>query len=381
MNPSQIPSTPPSLAVFIRNVAIKAFLLFVICNIGFAASRPLEWLGQLSAYNTIFPGRLRLPFGERPDLAYNLSLDSLSAMFASHELHAENNNPREFKVILIGDSSVWGYLLTPQQSLSGQLNQAGLHLADGRPVHFYNLGYPTISLTKDLLILRQALGYQPDLVIWLTTLEAFPIEEQLSSPILQNNPSMVRQLIHELDLPLDVNDPRFKRTTFWSETILGRRRALADLLRLQMVGVLWAATGVDQFYPPSFEPPQRDLAADDTFSTQAPPALKLDQLALPLLQAGVTLAGKTPLLIVNEPIYISAGQNSDIRYNFFYPRWAFDEYRQVMQTASQEHGWAYLDAWDTIHAQEFTNSAIHLSPAGTAMLAEAIVEKLKEMVK
>ena len=373
------PTSSSNPAIFIRNVLLKAFILLAAINLCFAAIHPINWLGQLSLYNHFFPGRIRLPFGERPDLAYNLSLDNLPAMFASHQIHTSGQTSSEFKVILIGDSSVWGYLLTPAQTLSGQMNQANLRLADGRPIRFYNLGYPTISLTKDVFILRQALHYQPDLIIWLTTLEAFPIEKQLASPILQDNPSAVRAMIQALDLPLDVNDIRFKHTSFWSETILGQRRALADLLRLQIYGILWAATGVDQYYPSTFEPPQHDLDADDTFYNQRPPSLIMDELAFPILQSGIELAGKTPVLLVNEPIYISDGQNSDIRYNFFYPRWAYDEYRQVLQTSSQEHGWVYLDAWDLIPASEFTNSAIHLSPQATTLLADKILASVSEM--
>ncbi len=52
----------------------------------------------------------------------------------------------------------------------------------------YNLGYPVMSLTKDLLILDYAQRYQPDLIIWAVTLESFPYDKQLFPPLLQNNP-------------------------------------------------------------------------------------------------------------------------------------------------------------------------------------------------
>jgi hypothetical protein len=35
--------------------------------------------------------------------------------------------------------------------------------------------------------------------------------------------------------------------------------------------------------------------------------------------------------------------------------------------------------WDLIPAPEFTNSAIHLSPHGTAILADSILSKIKEI--
>ena len=39
------------------------------------------------------------------------------------------------------------------------------------------------------------------------------------------------------------------------------------------------------------------------------------------------------MLLVNEPMLISNGANSEIRYNFFYPRWAYDEYRSMLAEA------------------------------------------------
>jgi hypothetical protein len=95
-------------------------------------------------------------------------------------------------------------------------------------------------------------------------------------------------------------------------------------------------------------------------------------LAFDVVDAGVRAAGKTPLLIVNEPILISNGKNSNIRYNFFYPRWAYDQYRGMMSAHAQAQGWRYLDAWDLLPAGEFTNSAVHYSPTGARTLAEFI---------
>ena len=91
---------------------------------------------------------------KRPNL-YNLSLFDLDAMFASHVLAGTKKTPNEYRVLLIGDSSVWGTLLTPEQTLAGQLNASNI-TACNKNVHAYNLGYPTISLTKDLMILDQA---------------------------------------------------------------------------------------------------------------------------------------------------------------------------------------------------------------------------------
>jgi hypothetical protein len=365
-----------SASHFWKRVILKGVLLFLLLNFLFVPLDPLPALGRISAYNLVFPGRLRLPYGEVPDQAYNLSLYNLDAMFASHELAGRKKPASEYRVILIGDSSVWGYLLKPENTLAAYLNTSGLKVSDGRTIHAYNLGYPTMSITKDLLILSHAMQYQPDLVIWLITLESLPVQKQLDSPILQNNPSSVRDLITQYSLDLDLQDPRFAGNSFLSRTIIGQRRDLADILRLQLYGVSWAATGIDQYYPASYEPPQEDLDPNLSFQGLQPPVLDPNDLAMEVLSAGSTMAGNVPVLFVNEPIYISQGQNSEVRYNFFYPQWAYDQYRNIFSSSCHQNGWQCLDEWDLVPADEFTNSAIHMNRAGTQALAFQLQEAI-----
>jgi len=280
------------------------------------------------------------------------------------------------RVFLLGDSSVWGTLLNPEQTLAGQLNAAGLTLC-GKPARFYNLGYPSLSLIKDLLLLDQAMPFQPDHIVWLTTLESFPRESQLSAPLLANNPGRARDLIDRFDLSLNPRDPSLVEPTFFGQTLIGQRRNLADLIRLQLYGVMWAATGVDQTYPKDYDRAAIDLAPDEEFHGRTPPALDRESLALDVLEAGFRIAGDTPIMLVNEPVLVSEGANSDIRYNFFYPRWAYDQYRDLLVARAAENGWNYLDLWDLVPAGEFTNSAIHLTPTGEALLAGRVAASLE----
>jgi len=352
----------PNVNVF--RVLLKAGILFVLFNFAFAFVNS-DSLGKLSLYNSIFPGRERFPFGETRE-AYNLSLYNLDAMFASHLLSGTEKTPDEFRVLLIGDSSVWGTLLTPGQTLAGQLNADPI-TACGRTVHAYNLGYPTISLMKELMILDQALGYQPDMIVWLTTLESFPFDKQYSSPLVANNPDRVHALIEKYDLSAEPKDPALVNPSKWDQTFVGRRRALADLLRLQMYGVLWASTGIDQFYPEKYERAQIDLEASEDFH-----GLNTLQgnLAVDVLDAGMSTS--IPTLLVNEPILISNGQNSDIRYDFYYPRWAYDEYRILLSDHASAEDWNYVDLWNLVPMDEFTNSAVHLTPHGESLLANEV---------
>jgi len=353
---------------FLRNVLIKGLLLFAVFNLVWAAFNPS--LGGLSSYNILFKGRERLPFGEDSARSYNLSLYDLDAMFASLRLNGTSKPANDFRVFVIGDSSAWGTLLKPEDTLAGMLDDAGLKTASGKEVRVYNLGYPTLSLTKDLMILDYAMQYQPDLILWSVTLESFPRERQLMSPILANNTQRVAKLIDQYHLDLT---PPVDKTTFWGKTIIGQRRALADLLRLQFYGIMWSATGVDQTYPADYERAARDLEADKSFHDWAPPTLPADGLAFDVIQAGMQVAGDVPVVLINEPMLVSTGENSDVRYNFYYPRWAYDQYRQAFSQNCTANTWTCLDLWDAIPQERFTNSAIHLDPQGEGMLVERII--------
>lgn len=352
----------------IARVVVKAAILFVALNVAFALLTPLPALGRLSAYNVLLPGRARLPYGENPAESYNLSPYNLPAMIAAHAW--ANADAGDFNVLLLGDSSVWGILLRPDDTLAGQINRLGLTV-DGRPVRAYNLGYPTMSLLKDLTLLDAALGAgpPPDLILWLLTLESFARRDQLEPALLQNNPDAVRALIDQYDLAQDTSDPRFVEPDFWGETIVGRRRDLADLLRLQLYGAAWALTGVDQAYG-VYTPRAIDLSADETWRGFAPGELTRADLAFDILRAGVARAGNTPVVLVNEPIFLSDGANSDLRYNAFYPRWAYDAYRAALADEAGAAGWTLLDRWDALpDAACYTDSPVHLTPGCSAELA------------
>lgn len=359
---------------FYRNVLLKALFLFIILNLILVYVPISSEREQFSLYNTMLPGRERFPFGEAPQQAYNFSLYDLDAMFASHVVSDPIKDPEEIRIFLVGDSSVWGTLLTPKETLSGFLNAMELSCGDQR-VKFYNLGYPTISLTKDLMVIERSMRYQPDLIIWLTTLEAFPLDKQLASPLADNNPQRIQPLVNKYNLPLDIAE--FEED-IWAHNLWNQRRTYADWIRLQLYGFLWAATGIDQFYG-EYEPAAWDLEADENYYDFTPPKLPNQQLLWQAMPVALDLVAGTPLWIVNEPIMVSEGENSDIRYNFFYPRWAYDQYRNELSTRTQQLEIPYIDAWDWIDAREYTNSAIHLTPEGEREFSERLGKELLQM--
>ena len=361
---------------YLLRVIIKAALFILLLNILFAALSPLERFGRLSLYNTLFPGRERLPYGENSQESYNLSLYNIPAMLAAHIVDRPKAED-EFRVFIIGDSASWGWLLDNDATFAAYLNQAGLVTNEGKRVVAYNLGYPVMSLTKDLMFLDAVMSFEPNLIIWPLTLESFPREKQLFSPIVQNNPQRIRPLIVDHDLLLDPADSRFVDPGFLESTIVGQRRNLADLLRHQLYALSWAATGIDQVLPEEITLRRSDFEQDISWQEyQEPLAFTDKELAFDVLRAAMDLAGEIPLLIVNEPIYISEGLNSDLRYNSFYPRWAYDQYREILRETAAANSWHYLDLWDIIPPEEFTDTPVHMTPIGAKAVADRLSEEL-----
>jgi hypothetical protein len=363
----------------LRAIFLKTLVLFIAANVIFMAVYPFRALGKLSIYNHLVPGRQRLPYGDDPSTAYNLSLFNLDAMFASHELANQPAVADEFRVFILGDSATWGFLLDNRDTLAGKINAAEVRSDDGRLVRAYNLGYPGMSLTKDLLLLSYAKHFQPDMILWPVTLESLPKDKQLFPPLLQNNPEAVKTLLDQFALEYDSSTAEWVDQAMLDRTIIGSRRQLADWFRLQLYGILWAATGIDQVLPETYTPRQEDLEADDSFHDLLPPSLSRSDLAFDVIAAGVKMAGDTPVLIINEPVFISQGKNSDIRYNFYYPRWAFDSYRVLLQGLAQENHWNFIDLWDLIPPSDFTNTAIHLSPRGSELYARSVLQAILDL--
>jgi hypothetical protein len=363
---------------FFVRVVIKAFVLFIVANLIFAISNPLPFIGRISIYNWLVPGRERLPYWESNE-SYNLGLNSLEAMFSSHQI-SQPKRSDEYRVIVVGDSSVWGILLNNNDTLTGNLNKAQIKIGDKKLIA-YNIGHPVMSITKDLMLLEYALHYQPDLIVWLVTLEGMPYPKQLDAPLAQNNPVRIRSLINRFNLKLDVNDSRFVDPDFWGRTIVGQRRALADWWRLQLYGIDWALTGIDQVNGP-YTPRSNDLQPDITwqgFSEEL--GFQAGDIALDVLSAGHKLTSQVPILMINEPIFVADGLNSNIRYNFWYPKWAYDHYRDLMTRTAQRENWNYIDLWDRIAPQDFTDSPVHLTANGSQQLSVLVGQAISDYLK
>ncbi len=356
-------------------VARKTAGLFVVFNLLYAFVAPLEGLQQINVYNTpLVPGRERLPYAENPAEAYSVTLSDPAAMLATHHLAADAPHPDEFRVFLLGDSGVWGWLLAPDETLSACLNRQGHTTRDGRRIRAYNLGYPLLNVVKDRLILEAAWRYEPDMVVWFVTLAALYADDSLERPLLQANAATLHRLAAQDVLGIEAAQlPSTAQPDFLDRTIIGERRALADWLRLQVYGLAWAATGVDHRNPEFFTPARYNLRASDDYEGFARDIRAPGALLWPVLRAGARQAEAhdAGMLLINEPIFQSDGLNSDQRYNFYYPRAGYDWYREALADNAPA---PLVDLWDAMPPEAFTDSALHLNAAATCDLAARVGE-------
>jgi hypothetical protein len=354
-------------------VVMKALILFLLVNIIYALIDPS--LGAVSAYNHVIPGRVRFPFGSATD-PYVVMVDDLEVMTASHAISVPKKQS-EYRVVLIGDSSVWGEKISAHDSISEEWNSLNME-CNVRQITFYNLGYPHPSIIKDLIILDKAIEYDPDMIVWFVTLNT--LMPRRLSPFIAANSEEAARVLTTYNIPYSREDElALQKPSFFEKTLVGRSSQLVRMIKLQALGLLWMAIGQDKRNSapnPGLSP---DVDHDPKFRGLAPGVNLSERMVFDALDAGHTIAGSIPILIVNEPIYIATGQNSDIRYNDVYPRWAYDQYRQAMSAESQKSQWNYLDLWNAVPAGEFSDTSLHVSAQGERMLIQSINPSLQKI--
>ena len=347
-------------------VLVKAFCLFVAINILYALLNPQ--VSRVSGYNVVFPGRTRLPFGVSGD-PYTVTVDDVDAMFASHAISA-GKTAKEFRVALIGDSSVWGENLGAYEVISEQWNNLNIQCGE-KTVKAYDLGYPHPSVIKDLVIMDKVVEYDPDLIIWFVTLNT--LISQRVNPFLITNQERVTEVLDTYDISFKGGRKLIrKEPDFFEKTLIGQRSNLARQIKLQMLGIIWTATGADTNTSADEDLPDFSIGDNPRYQGMQPPDDIKDMLLFSALTAGHGIADPVPVLIVNEPIFVTNNVEKMVRYNLTYPRWAYDQYREAMKSRAQNAQWNYLDLWKAIPPEYFSDAGLHLSAAGERLLIEQI---------
>jgi len=356
-------------AVNASRVFVKGVLLFLVLE-ALIITLPFP-LGTANAFSLFGIKRERFPLSTVPPVDEALDVGNLDAMFASHVV-SDRKTPNEFRVLVLGDSTIWGLQLTPEEVLPGQLNQLSVSCGE-KEVHYYNLSFPRSSATKDIMILDRAMKMQPDVIVWLITWYTLMPKTRIDHWIVTQNPEDFSRLARRFDfLPRDYDAPD------WWDGIFGRNRSLFRVARYQFYSLIQMATHQDQIAGPP-QVPATELSPDETFEGLKPPTLRRNQVSLDQVEDFYNLADGLPVLLVNEPILIMKGiPNSDVRYNSYYPRWVYDQYRSYLAEAAAINGWHYLDLWDMFPAESFADTPLHLNSEAHRILAEALAPEIQK---
>ncbi len=350
-------------------VAVRGAAIFVLLEVVFASVSPR--LDSLSVYTLLGIKRERFPVSTLAPVDAALDVGNLQAMFASHAV-SNPKAPDEFRVMVLGDSATWGTQDRVEQMMPAQLNDLNL-TCGSRKVRAYNLSFPRSSSTKDLMIMDEAMAYHPDMFIWLITWYTLMPKTRVDHVLVTQNPEEFYKLAHRFDfLPKDYPQPTFL------DDVLSRNRSAFRVARYQLYSLLELATGVDQLPGPPIDVPGQ-LTADTTFEGMKPPTLRKAQVSLDQVADAYKLAGNVPIILVNEPMQVLSGvANSDVRYNGYYPRWVYDQYRQYLAEAAAQNKWDYLDLWNAFPATYFGDTPLHLIPPGQQMLAQMLAPEIQK---
>lgn len=357
-----------------ERVLLKALLLFGALNVLFAFIHPpltaFVWRRDASRLPVIVePASPSDAFSKNGfQRTYITDLDLL---FRSHIISARPASDNEYRVVLIGDSSVWGVSLFPHETMAAVINAMNLKTCTGQHIAVYNLGYEFGSAPKDMIILSKALAYDPDLVVWFFSLVGFTHRRERLFFVTENKGKQTAAETESTETPRDV-PPSLQ--VFWQRTIIGRRQELSRIVRLNLSQWMLSILGTD--VPDLREPRPRasgKYSSDDpAFFGIQPPARLSAYASFDVLNTAEAISQQVKMVYINEPI--GRGQLSGVRYNSYYPRWAYDQYRERMAAIAAEKNWIYYDLWDYLPPTDFSDTPFHHTPQGEQRLAQKIAE-------
>jgi hypothetical protein len=299
----------------------------------------------------------------------------VEALLAAHALAYTPKAPDEFRVLVLGESGIAGWGLPDQDTFTAQLTARGVKVNDKRVVA-YNLAYPSPSVARDVLILDAALAYQPDLVIWF-----------ISPAALDDAPSA----IGTNSVLFDLNRERLERLTgsFGLRDWFNSRMADEPMwhpwvaIRDQDALPVWLNTLFYPFVAVDLGLTNRRIGSEPIPEKARYTTGRAGFEAMPnqtwrFLDVGRDLTEKhgARFLLVNEPMLIGSGPNSDVNYNLQYERAFYESYRAVLKRYVDDNRFQFVDLWDVIPPASFTDTPLHADAAGYAALTTRIAAEL-----
>jgi hypothetical protein len=82
-----------------------------------------------------------------------------------------------------------------------------------------------------------------------------------------------------------------------------------------------------------------------------------------------------PVLFVNDPILIVPG--AQVNYDEFYQRALYDQYDATFDHYCKDHKLWCLDLWNVLPPEEYTDSPLHHTANGNAIIAARVLEQIR----
>jgi len=310
----------------------------------------------------------------------------LELLLRQHELCWRRRQP-EVRVVLAGNSAVHGFPLPGEQSVAARLNA---HLdATDLPAHVFNLGFVSTYQLKDAVIINESLRYEPDIIIYPTTLAEFIHLAPMPSfgivdEFFRANDAAMQALAQQhpggLTVPLQAY-----------ETMLSEPRIrYAGGFRLRQVGeyaraaIRAQARAVRRHFFPAYETPSAPTSGRQSSYACADTERELrdsfagwqDWNILAYLQQ-VHAATGIDVVIVNWPV---AHEPVGDCYNVRYTTRILQEYNDWLAAQARQRGMTYVDLHDVLPADDFLDS-LHVSAEGQRAIADRLAPQLDAVIE
>ncbi len=377
--------TPFSSPRQMLRVFVKALILLIAFDLVQAALGLSSAIEHWPLYRAFTPPTARLGLALQIGDPAWWSLDPL---LDAHEI-AQPKAPDEYRVIFLGDSATFCLYCSERESIPQAFTNLGATIG-GKRVRAYNLAYPGSDWLKDILILKHALKYQPDAIVWLVTAKGSgdqPLPQEPEAHLITRlNAAELPALAREYGVDTWETRRYADAGAWYQQSIWTYGGRLRDWL------VLVARTLRNALVQPGQDLTQDYLIPGPPVSTQPIQAQAEINSSLPgygvmpnrqwaLLRAGQQMAqaAQVPLLMVNEPIYIGSGENSDVNYNSFYERALYDRFRAALAAFTRQRALPYLDLWNMLPPEDFSNTSLHYNAEGNRRVAAEVMQGLQSV--
>lgn len=371
-----------TLTEFLRALA-KACLLLLVANFGLVwlDVNPVRQIILLNTWNLQEEGRARLVY---PDDFENGQLP-LEALLAAHMIGRPAADD-EIRTVLLGESGIAGWGLADEETLAAQITARSIRTG-GRWIVAYNLAYPQPSVVRDAITLDAALDHDIDLVLWFLTpsaLDNAPDGTGSNRVFFDLNRDRLRGLVDRYPGVLSGWYTGQSSVVLPAEPGWQRYAGIRD----QALLPIWFNSLFYPFYVPDTGKVERRLGnepvpEDARYPFNHPGFATLPNATWRFMEAGCRAAGArgAVILFVNRPILIGESGTSTINYNALYSRALYDRYREALATYMESWGWWYIDLWDAIPAERYTDTPLHIDAEGNALMAaylQAALETVDE---